>query len=126
MGQKVNPISLRLQYTNRHFDSSWYSQFFYKQLILKDLFLQKYLNNFLKLVEVSTGRYSIQHLQKQTQIFQFLNQSYATREWRTQNLGLQKNLKNLQRYFFSISENSKKNDAKNWNQIFSSERRIFC
>jgi len=57
---------------------------------------------------VSTGRYSIQHLQKQTQIFQFLNQSYATREWRTQNLGLQKNLKNLQRYFFSISENSKK------------------
>ena len=29
MGQKVNPISLRLQKTNRHFDSCWYDDYNY-------------------------------------------------------------------------------------------------
>ena len=72
MGQKINPVSLRLQYTNRHFDSCWYSEYFYKNLITRDVFLQHYLNNFLKLLKLPAGRYSIQHLQKKTQIYNFL------------------------------------------------------
>ena len=64
MGQKINPVSLRLQYTNRYFDNCWYSNYFYKSLINKDLFLQNYLNNFLKLLKLPTARYSIHHLQK--------------------------------------------------------------
>lgn len=64
MGQKINPISLRLQYTNRQFDNCWYSNYFYKNLINKDVLFHSYLNNFLKLMKLPTGRYSIQHLQK--------------------------------------------------------------
>jgi hypothetical protein len=90
MGQKINPVSLRLNYTNRHFDNCWYSSYFYKNLILKDLFLQFYLNNFLKLVKLSSGRYSIHHFQKKTQIYNFLCYSKSTREWRLKLFGLNK------------------------------------
>ena len=82
MGQKINPVSLRLQYTNRHFENCWYSNYFYQNLITRDIFLQQYLNNFLKLLKFDAGRYSIQHLQKNTQIFNFFCYSKSTREWR--------------------------------------------
>lgn len=102
MGQKINPISLRLNYTNRHFDNCWYSNYFYKNLITKDIFLQSYLNNFLKLLKLSSGRYSIQHFQKRTQIYNFLCYSKQTREWRLKLFGLTKKQNSLQktRYFF--------------------------
>jgi len=110
MGQKVNPVSLRLQYTNRHFDSCWYSEYFYKNLITRDIFLQHYLNNFLKLLKLPAGRYSIQHLQKKTQIYNFLCIPKSTREWRAQLFGFAKN-KNLlkkNRYFFKKKTDFKK------------------
>jgi ribosomal protein S3 len=111
MGQKINPVSLRLQSTNRHFDNCWYSNYFYKDLINKDVFLQNYLNNFLKAMKIPTGRYSIQHLQKKTQILNFFCSSKPTRQWRSKLLGLtQKHqLKKKNRYFlktgFSKSSN---------------------
>ena len=43
MGQKVNPISLRLQKTNRHFDSCWYDDYNYTHLFLQDLKIKNYL-----------------------------------------------------------------------------------
>ena len=102
MCQKINPISLRLNYTNRHFDNCWYSNYFYKNLITKDIFLQYYLNNFLKLLKLSSGRYSIQHFQKRTQIYNFLCYSKQTREWRLKLFGLTKKQNSLKktRYFF--------------------------
>ena len=110
MGQKINPVSLRLQYTNRHFDSCWYSEYFYKNLITRDVFLQHYLNNFLKLLKLPAGRYSIQHLQKKTQIYNFLCVPKSTREWRAKLFGFTKN-KNLlkkNRYFFKKKTDFKK------------------
>lgn len=102
MGQKINPISLRLQYTNRQFDNCWYSNYFYKNLINKDVLFHSYLNNFLKLMKLPTGRYSIQHLQKKTQIYNFFCYSKSTRQWRSQLFGLAPNTKFLKktRYFF--------------------------
>ena len=102
MGQKVNPISLRLQYTNRHFDNSWYSDYFYKKLITKDILLQTYFDNFLKLIKLPSGRYSIQHLQKNSQIFHFICYSKYTREWRSKIFGLNKQKFSLKknRFFF--------------------------
>ena len=102
MGQKINPVSLRLQSTNRHFDTSWSSSYFYKQLVTKDLFLQSYFNNFLKLLKLPSGRYSIQHLQKKTQVFNFLCYSKSTREWRSRLFGLTPRNRKLKknRYFF--------------------------
>lgn len=71
MAQKINPISLRLQYTNRYFDNSWYSKHYYDKLITKDIFIQKYINTFFKLLRLPLGRYSIQHLPKKTRLFTF-------------------------------------------------------
>lgn len=111
MGQKINPISLRLQYTNRNFDNCWYSGYFYQNLITRDIFLQHYLNNFLKLLKLNSGRYSIQHLQKNTQIYNFLCSSKSTREWRSKIFGLVKKKNSLKkaRYFFKNSLKIKKN-----------------
>jgi len=110
MGQKINPVSLRLQYTNRHFDSCWYSEYFYQNLLTRDVFLQHYLNTFLKLLKLPAGRYSIQHLQKKTQIYNFLCVPKSTREWRAKLFGFtkKKNLLKKNRYFFKKNTDFKK------------------
>ena len=114
MGQKINPISLRLQYTNRNFDNCWYSGYFYQNLITRDILLQQYLNSFLKLLKLDAGRYSIQHLQKNTQIYNFLCYSKSTREWRSKIFGLVKKKNSLKkaRYFFKNSAKGKKKNKK--------------
>lgn len=114
MGQKINPVSLRLQYTNRNFDSCWYSNYFYRNLITRDIFLQYYFNNFLKLLKLDSGRYSIQHFQKHTQIYNFLCYSKSTREWRSKIFGLakRKNFSKKTRYFFKTSTRFKKKSRK--------------
>lgn len=117
MGQKIHPISLRLQFTNRHFDNCWYSNYFYKNLITRDIFLQQYFDNFCRLLKLPTGRYSIQHLQKKTQIYNFLCVPKSTREWRSKVLGLKKKKSSLTktRYFFKNKTPlffDKKNDKK--------------
>ena len=102
MGQKTNPISLRLQTTNRYFDTSWSSTYYYKQLLLRDLFLQNYLNTFLKSVNLSSGRYCIHHLQKQTTLYNFFYFSKLAREWKSKQFGLisRNRKKKTARYFF--------------------------
>jgi ribosomal protein S3 len=102
MGQKINPVSLRLHYTNRNFDSCWYSKYFYKNLVVRDVVLQQYLDNFLKLLQLPSGRYSIQHLQKKTRIYPFLCTPKKTREWKFKVFGLKKKSigVNKTRYFF--------------------------
>lgn len=114
MGQKINPISLRLHYTNRNFDNCWYSNSFYKNLITKDIYLQQYLNNFLKLLKLPTGRYSIQHLQKKTQVYNFICYSKSTRKWRSKLFGLaqKKNFLKKTRYFFKNKIELKKKRKK--------------
>jgi len=114
MGQKINPISLRLQYTNRNFDNCWYSGYFYQNLITRDILVQQYLNSFLKLLKLDAGRYSIQHLQKNTQIYNFLCYSKSTREWRSKIFGLVKKKNSLKkaRYFFKNSAKGRKKNKK--------------
>lgn len=137
MGQKINPISLRLHSTNRHFDNCWYSNSFYKNLVNKDILLHHYLNNFLKLLKLPTGRYSIQHLQKKTQIFSFFCSSKSTRQWRSKLFGLAPNTKFLKktRYFFKNKTQFKRKRKKytkfhsfyntvNQGAIFKLEKRI--
>jgi len=111
MGQKINPISLRLHYTNRHFDSCWYSKYFYKNLLTRDLFLHQYFTNFLKLLKLPTGRYSIQHLKKKTQVYNFLCYPKFTREWRSRVFGLKKKQNSLKK-FFKIKTQLKKKTKK--------------
>lgn len=68
MGQKVNPISLRLQKTNRHFDSSWYNEYNYTSLFLQDLQIKNYLNSILKQIQYSQGRIIVLNLPKKIYI----------------------------------------------------------
>lgn len=115
MGQKINPVSLRLQSTNRHFDNCWYSNYFYKNLINKDIFLQGYLNNFLKLIKLPTGRYSIHHLHKKTQVYNFFCYTKSTRQWRSKIFGLTKKQKfsKKNRFFLRTPKRVKKRFQKN-------------
>ena len=115
MGQKVNPISLRLEHTNRSFDNSWYSNYFYKKLITRDVSLQIFFNNFLKTLKLPTGRYSIQHFQKKTQVYHFLCYPKSTREWRTKIFGLNKKKKFFKktRFFFKNKKEFQKKIKKN-------------
>jgi ribosomal protein S3 len=69
MGQKINPISLRLESTNRKFDSCWFSDYYYSNLISQDLNIQSYINSILKQIEYPSARFFIQSFQKKTKIF---------------------------------------------------------
>lgn len=44
MGQKVNPISLRLKSTNKNFDSCWYSDWDYPALLTNELRVRLYID----------------------------------------------------------------------------------
>ena len=56
MGQKVNPISCRLQKTNRHFDSCWYDDYNYTHLLLQDYKIRNYLKTVLHQIKYPEGR----------------------------------------------------------------------
>ena len=53
MSQKTDPTSLRLQKTNKHFSSSWYSDCFYSQMIASDLQTRSYIEGLSEQIEQS-------------------------------------------------------------------------
>lgn len=111
MGQKVNPISLRLQQTNRRFDNCWYTNYFYKKLVSRDIYLQQYINNFLKLVKLPGARFSIQYSTKNIKLYSFLCYPKLSREMRSKMFGIivRKNKKKSQKF---IRGKNKKNTLK--------------
>lgn len=88
MGQKVNPISLRLQKTNREFDNSWYSSYFYRKLVCRDIYIQQYINSFLKLVKFPSARFSIQYSTKNIKLYSFLCFPLQSRQYRSRMFGI--------------------------------------
>jgi len=68
MGQKVNPISLRLQKTNRHFDSCWYDDYNYTDLLLRDLKIKNYFKIVLNQIAYPEGRILLENLPKKSNI----------------------------------------------------------
>jgi small subunit ribosomal protein S3 len=52
MGQKINPIGLRLQ-INRTWDSRWFADKNYAELLIKDLEVKKYIHETLKPAGIS-------------------------------------------------------------------------
>lgn len=117
MGQKSNPISLRLQQTNRHFDSSWYSNYYYTQLISKDINIQDYLNSVLKLIKKPQGRFFIQSLTKKTLIHFFLCNPNTSRESKLNSFQLstsKKKQKKQRNIALSVILRNKVNKEKNY------------
>lgn len=68
MGQKVNPISLRLEKTNRHFDSCWYDDYNYTDLLLQDLKIKNYFKTVLNQIAYPEGRILLENLPKKIHI----------------------------------------------------------
>ena len=68
MGQKVNPISLRLEQTNRHFDSCWFNDYNYTYLLNRDIKIQSYINSILKQIRYCSARFFIQNLPNKIKI----------------------------------------------------------
>lgn len=83
MGQKVNPIAIRLQTTNRFFNSCWYSDLFYTNLINQDIKIHVYLNCIIKQLRYPSGRFFFQNFPKKSKINIFLCNSKISRNLRS-------------------------------------------
>ncbi len=80
MGQKTNPISLRLN-INRNFDSCWYQEksFEYSKLLQQDLKIRQYLKSLFQFIGVQTGRISIQIFPKKLFIHYYYHEKVSTK-----------------------------------------------
>ena len=103
MGQKVNPLSVRVQSSTRSFDHAWYSDHFFSKLISIDLALFRYLNTFLKLLKLPTGRFSIYHLPKTTKLYSFFCYPKQSREYKSKIFNISSG---LSRFKTKISSNT--------------------
>lgn len=118
MGQKVNPISLRLEKTNRHFDSCWYDDYNYTDLLLQDLKIKEYYKNVLNQINYPEGRILIENLPKKSNVHLFYhNPSNSRRKnlirFQLQNTNYNKNNKKERLVdFFSFPEQKYWNDKK--------------
>ena len=74
MGQKTNPISLRL-HIDRHFDSCWYPGHYseYGQYLHTDLNIREYLKSLFKTLGFHTGRIHVQFYPKKLDIHYFFH-----------------------------------------------------
>ncbi len=99
MGQKVNPISLRLEKTNRHFDSCWYDDYNYTDLFLQDYKIKNYLKVVLNQITYPEGRISIENLPKKTNINLFYHNPTSSRQKKNIRFQLQNFKENKRKSF---------------------------
>nr|YP_008802550.1 ribosomal protein S3 [Monomastix sp. OKE-1]AGZ90203.1 ribosomal protein S3 [Monomastix sp. OKE-1] len=71
MGQKANPISLRLSF-NRDFESCWYQDLNYSKILLEELTLRKYILSLFSSMNVYQGRVLFQIFPKKCVIYSFI------------------------------------------------------
>lgn len=74
MGQKANPISLRVQ-INRDLDTAWYaerSRSSYAQVLLRELQIRKYLQSFYRHLDLACSRVIFQIYPKKVILHSFL------------------------------------------------------
>ena len=80
MGQKVNPISIRLGSSIKQYDNSWYSDHFFTNLLTVDISLYNYVNSFLKFLKLPSVRLAIYHLPGSTKLYTFFCYPKSSRE----------------------------------------------
>jgi hypothetical protein len=74
MGQKINPISVRLK-VNRHQNSLWFSKTNYIKNLHKQILLKRYISKVFQVSNLSLGPCYIQMLPKKVKIYPFFNSS---------------------------------------------------
>jgi ribosomal protein S3 len=83
MGQKNNPILLRLASSTKAFDNAWYSDSNYTTFLTTDLSLYNYINNFFKFLKLPSVRFSIQHVPRTTRVYLFFCYPQRSREMKS-------------------------------------------
>ena len=111
MSQKINPISLRLQETNRFFDSCWYSDNYYTELVCRDIKMQMYLNSILKQLSYPTARLFIQNIPKKLKISVFYFDPRKSRKNKLNFFNLPNNLRQVKKNLSLSSKNTKKRNT---------------
>lgn len=104
MGQKTNPISLRLQNVNRNFDSSWYSDYFYAKCFSREVYLKNYFDTFLKLVKLPQARIVVNFGIQNIKLYPFFCIPKTSRVFLAKNLGVFQHLSKAW-----VSQNTSKN-----------------
>ena len=66
MGQKTNPVSLRLKKTNKSFNSCWYSDIHYHNLLIQELKTKQYINKVFAQIKYPAPLVSLSFLPKKT------------------------------------------------------------
>ncbi len=80
MGQKTNPISLRLQKTNKFYSSNWYSKMFYSDIFKEEITLQEYINNIYTLLNYSRPLYFFNINKKHKECYLFFSSAEEERK----------------------------------------------
>jgi hypothetical protein len=68
MGQKVNPIGLRLKKTNKNYNSLWYGDLFYRESLAQDLLVNRYLEKIFRQIGYPLGEVGFAPLGKMVKI----------------------------------------------------------
>lgn len=71
MGQKTNPLALRIRYNNLDFDNTWFSEKEYANCLAQNLQLKEYTKNFSKHLNVPENRLAVNLNFKQNTIYSF-------------------------------------------------------
>lgn len=127
MGQKTNPIALRLTSSTKIFDNSWYNDYSYSNLINSDFFLAKYINTFLKFVKLPSARLSICRFHNTIKIYTFFCYPRQSRDLNSRIFQVSQSLNSLKS--LKLNRNSNKLQNQNsrqfltdyilWNQFYS-------
>jgi len=83
MGQKTNPISLRIHSKIRDSDLVWYSDYSYSKVIAADIAISRYINAFLKSLKLPQSRVSINHSSNTSKIYSFFCYPKHSREYKS-------------------------------------------
>lgn len=101
MAQKTNPTSLRLQKTNKSFNSCWYSNYFYTDFLVEELKTRSYIERVFNQVHSQIPQLFVQKLYKNIQLHAFFFDPRGTRQQKEHRFILQRT-KSLSSYFKGI------------------------
>lgn len=88
MGQKVNPLAVRIQAKTKHFDNLWYTDKFFSQLVALDFAMASYINRFLTLTKLPAARFAVSYFPKTTKLYSFFCYPRQTREMKAKLFGI--------------------------------------
>lgn len=80
MAQKINPISLRLEKTNKHFHSCWYGDYNYTTQLLQDCAVQAYMENLCQQAKIAPPVISLNRGRQQIRAFLFFPRQHVMRK----------------------------------------------